>query len=187
MSHPSPIVLVHGIFGFGQLKLSGFGVTDYFRLIPDALRSAGHEVPEPPSLNAAGRIAERAADLKRYLDNHPEVSGRRVHVVAHSMGGLDARFMISKLNMADRILSLTTLGTPHRGSPIADLAGAAAPPGFNALVESAGIDLKGIADLTTASCNRFNQEVTDSPQIRYFSIAGLFEPPRVLGVPIGVL
>src|SRR5262245_66488899 len=113
MSHPSPIVLVHGIFGFGQLKLSGFGVTDYFRLIPDALRSAGHEVPEPPSLNAAGRIAERPADLKRYLDNHPEVSGRRVHVVAHNMGRLDARFMISTLNRAHTILPPEPLPAPH--------------------------------------------------------------------------
>jgi len=34
---------------------------------------------------------------------------------------------------------------------------------------------------------RFNQEVLDSPKVRYFSIAGSFEPPRVLGVPVGVL
>jgi len=144
-------------------------------------------VPEPPSLNTAGSIAERAADLKRYLDNRPEVAGRKVHLIAHSMGGLDARFMISKLDMADRILSLTSIGTPHRGSPIADLVGAAAPPGFDKLVEDAGIDIKGIADLTTTACARFNQEVLDSPKVRYLSIASKFDPPRVLGVPVGVL
>ena len=103
------------------------------------------------------------------------------------MIAMDARFMISKLDMADRILSLTTIGTPHRGSPIADLVGAAAPPGFDQVVEFLGIDIKGIADLTTAAGDRFNQEVPDSPKVRYFSIAGSFEPPRVLGVPIGVL
>jgi triacylglycerol lipase len=190
MSNPplgAPIVQVHGIFGFGQLKLAGVGVADYFRLIPGALRAEGHVVPEPPCLNMAGSIAERAADLKKYLDNHPEVAGRQVHLVAHSMGGLDARFMISKLDMANRIMSLTTIGTPHRGSPIADLVGAAAPPGFSLVVERAGIDIKGIADLTTTACERFNLEVLDSPKVRYFSIAGSFEPPRVLGVPVGVL
>src|SRR6266496_2780534 len=171
----APIVLVHGLFGFGRLKLAGFGVADYFRLLPEALRAEGHVVPEPPSLNMAGSIAERAADLKQYLDNLPEVAGRQVHLVAHSMGGLDARFMISKLEMADRILSLTTIGTPHSGSPIANLVGAAAPPGFDLVVERAGIDIKGIADLTTAACARFNQEVLDAPKVRYFSIAGKFE------------
>ena len=144
-------------------------------------------VPEPPSLNTAGSIAERAADLKRYLKNRTEVAERNVHLVAHSMGGLDARFMISKLDMADRILSLTTIGTPHRGSPIADLVGAAAPPGFDQVVQSAGIDIKGIADLTTTACARFNNEVLDSPKVRYFSIASRFVPPRPFGVPVGVL
>ncbi len=190
MSNPppgAPIVLVHGIFGFGQLKLAGVGVADYFRLIPDALRVEGHVVPEPPSLNTAGSIAERAAGLKKYLDNRSEVVGRQVHLVAHSMGGMDSRFMISKLDMADRILSLTTIGTPHRGSPIADLVGAAAPPGFDQVVQSAGIDIKGIADLTTTACARFNQDVPDSPKVRYFSVASRFEPPRLLGVPVGVL
>ena len=38
------------------------------------------------------------------------------------MGGLDSRYMISKLDMADRVLSLTTLGTPHRGTAFADWA-----------------------------------------------------------------
>src|SRR5439155_1257705 len=107
--------------------------------------------------------------------------------ICNGMIAMDARFMISKLDMADRILSLTTIGTPHRGSPIADLVGAAAPPGFDQVVEFLGIDIKGIADLTTAAGDRFNQEVPDSPKVRYFSIAGSFELPRVLGVPIGVL
>jgi triacylglycerol lipase len=189
MSDPlgAPIVLVHGLFGFGQLRLAGFGVADYFRLIPAALRAEGHVVPEPPSLNTAGSIAERAADLKRYLNNRSEVEGQKIHLIAHSMGGLDARFMISKLDMADRILSLTTIGTPHQGSPIADLVGVAAPPGFDQIVQSAGIDIKGIADLTTTACARFNQEILDSPKVRYLSIASSFEPPRVFGVPVGVL
>jgi triacylglycerol lipase len=189
MSHSppgTPIVLVHGIFGFAQLKLAGVVEAHYFRLIPEALRAAGHIVPEPPSLNPAGSIAERAEDLKRYLDERPEVTGQQVHLLAHSMGGLDARFMISRLNMADRIRSLTTIGTPHRGSPIADLV-VASVPGFDDVLERAGIDIKGIADLTTTACERFNQQVPDSPKVRYFSIAGQYEPMHAAEVPVGVL
>ena len=36
------------------------------------------------------------------------------------MAGLDARYMISKLGMADKVATLVTIGTPHRGSYFAD-------------------------------------------------------------------
>ena len=36
------------------------------------------------------------------------------------MGGLDARYMIASLGMEARVLSLTTVGTPHRGTAFAD-------------------------------------------------------------------
>ncbi len=83
-SQTAPIVLVHGIFGFVQLTLGGLKVADYFRLIPDALRKDGHVVPTPPQLNPAGSVAERAQDLKNYLQNNSEVLDKKVHIVAHS-------------------------------------------------------------------------------------------------------
>ena len=45
------------------------------------------------------------------------------HIIAHSMGGLDSRFLITHLQPEEdnRVLSLTTIGSPHHGSPIADL------------------------------------------------------------------
>jgi triacylglycerol lipase len=42
-------------------------------------------------------------------------------VIAHSMGGLDTRFVIGSLGYGDRISSVITLSTPHRGSRIADM------------------------------------------------------------------
>jgi triacylglycerol esterase/lipase EstA (alpha/beta hydrolase family) len=71
-------------------------------------------------LNPAGKITERAEDLKNYLQNNTEVAGKKIHLIPRSMGRLDARYLISKLGMADRVLSLTTIGAPHHGSPIAD-------------------------------------------------------------------
>jgi triacylglycerol lipase len=211
----APLVLVHGIFGFDQLTLGRVRVADYFRLIPDALREAGQVVPRPPQLNPAGSIAQRASDLKRYLEdeNNADVFGKPVHLVAHSMGGLDCRYMISKLGMAGRVLSLTTIGTPHHGSPVADLVLAAADPILSqkspsqtedrpsgghfaqdlirkvqkAFVERLGVNLRGIRDLTIDACTRFNTDVPDCPTVRYFSLAGQFEPPRILDKPISVL
>ncbi|CAN8105808.1 unnamed protein product [Discula destructiva] len=90
-----PIVLAHGLFGFAELKLAGSYLPPihYWRGIQEALAAHGTEVitaTVPPS----GTIAERAAQLRRNIlaASH----GRPVNIIAHSMGGLDARYMISK-------------------------------------------------------------------------------------------
>jgi triacylglycerol lipase len=186
-SQSAPIVLVHGILGFSQLTAGGLKLAEYFRQVPDALRADGHFVPMPPRLNPAGSIAERAHDLKHYLDQNAEAQGRRVHLVAHSMGGLDARFMIAHLEMAGRVLSLTTIGTPHHGSPIADIVESGTNPALNQFMKHLGVDTKAVPDLTTDACRRFNLETPDAPEVRYFSIAGKFEPPRILTAPQGLL
>jgi triacylglycerol lipase len=188
---PAPVVLVHGIFGFDRLGVLGFTIAQYFRDVPQVLRGAGYTVPEPPNLTWAGSIEERAQGLKQYLEDptHPEVIGKSVHLVAHSMGGLDARYMISKLGLADRILSLTTIGTPHHGSPTANLVVQVGEPLLSQWAEALGIDVRGIPELTTEACQAFNETVLDSPQVRYRAVAGQFQPPRIpfLGTPLGVL
>jgi len=48
---------------------------------------------------------------------------QKTHIIAHSMGGLDSRYLLSPDNPTPNrmpIRSLTTIGTPHFGSPIAD-------------------------------------------------------------------
>ena len=42
-----------------------------------------------------------------------------MNIIAHSKGGLDSKYMITKLGMEDKVASLTTLSTPHKGSIIA--------------------------------------------------------------------
>lgn len=52
-------------------------------------------------------------------ENLPKGTG--VNFVAHSMGGLDVRYLISHLKPTTYTpLSLTSIGTPHRGSPFMD-------------------------------------------------------------------
>ena len=182
-----PLVLVHGILGFGQLTLGGINIVSYFRHIPEALRERGYIVPNPPQLNPTTSIEMRANELKEYLDAREfrNQYGDRVHIVAHSMGGLDARYMISLLGMADRVLSLTTIGTPHHGSPVADKLVGNADPIVIALFDKLGV--KGVYDLTTKACSELNDQCEEQPGINYFSIAGRFEPDRILGLPQGLL
>ena len=103
--------------------------------------------------------------------------GDAVHLFAHSMGGLDARHAISHLGLADRILSLTTIGTPHRGSAMADWGlrrfEAVSKPLFQAL----NIPYQAFLDLTTTACQKFNDRTPNAAQVRYFSVAGRCEGP----------
>ncbi len=114
-----PIVLVHGLFGFTQVRMSQWVLLNYFAGIPPVFQAAGNRVLLP-KLSPTGSIASRAAQLKAYIERvSPD---QPVNLIGHSMGGLDCRYMITNLGMASRVLSLTTLGTPHRGSPFADWA-----------------------------------------------------------------
>jgi triacylglycerol lipase len=165
----SPIVLIHGLFGFGRFQVAGRTVASYFHDIPDAIEVSGNRV-FVPSLSPVGGVAQRAQQLKDYLLRHSP--NDPVHLLAHSMGGLDARYLISRLGMADHVLTLTTLGTPHRGTSFADwgisrLARLARP-----VFDFVGMPEQAFHDLTRARCAEFNAQVPDAPQVRYFSIAG---------------
>jgi triacylglycerol lipase len=106
-------VLAHGFTG---------GVDSFDTEIVSALEADGFAVLRD-AVPPVDSVENRAAALAIQIDAF--IAGQkldRVHVIAHSMGGLDTRFLISSLGYADKITSLTTLETPHRGSPLADLA-----------------------------------------------------------------
>jgi triacylglycerol lipase len=176
MSSPklqAPIVLVHGLLGFERFRLLGWPIAMYFNGIPDALTAAGNSVLIP-TLTPTASIAQRAAELKTFLDaNAP--SGP-VHLIAHSMGGLDSRCMISSLGMAERVLTLTTLGTPHRGSSFADWGTDKVGAGVRPFLDLFGISSDGFYDLRRDGCAAFNAKTPDAEGVRYFSVAGSFVP-----------
>ena len=64
---------------------------------------------------------EYAKVVNERLEAISEEYGRDVDVVAHSMGGLDSRWAIEKLDAAQYVDDLVTLGTPHQGTYVAYL------------------------------------------------------------------
>ena len=165
------IVLVHGLCGLHR-TYAPLLVKDYFPGIREHLESAGRRVFSA-SVSPTGGILRRALDLKKYIER--EVPVGPVHLIGHSLGGLDARYAIAKLGLESRVLSLTTVGTPHRGSSFADwgwkrLSRFAVP--FLRLI---GIPHEAFADLRTESCLRFNEDVPNVPGVRYASVAGVCE------------
>ncbi len=171
----SPIVLVHGLLGFNYFSVGEWKL-EYFPGIPKLLQESGNRV-YVPFLNPTGGIADRANQLKRYLAIN--IPNEPVHVFAHSMGGLDTRYMISRLGMEENVLSLTTLGTPHKGSSFADWNDQRFGKVINPLFEFCGINVQAFRDLTTDACKKFNQEIPDAPKVRYFSVAGEYRGTRL--------
>ncbi len=170
----APIVLVHGLCGYDRITAFGRTLRDYFPGIREKLEAAGNRVLVP-RLSCTLGVAARANELKNFIAQR--VPGGPVHVVGHSMGGLDARFMVSRLGMADRVRSLTTVGTPHRGTAFADWCirrfGRLVGPFFQLL----GLSYQAFLDLTTAGCRRFNESVPDAPGVRVLLGRGRVRKP----------
>jgi triacylglycerol lipase len=165
----SPIVLVHGLLGLTRLEVGGLTLGGYFAGIPEMLRAAGNCVLVPQLSLTAG-VTDRAEQLKSFIDQ--EAPGEAVHLVAHSMGGLDSRYLISRLGMGSRVLTLTTIATPHRGTAFADWGIQRLERIVKPILDWFSIPQQAFHDLTTSRCREFNEQVLDIPNVRYFSVAG---------------
>ncbi len=164
----APIVLVHGLFGFDRLGLGRWTVLPYFRRIPEAMRAAGNRVVVPRVHPLAGmerRVAELAEHLEAVCPEGP------LHIIGHSMGGLDARLLLSEATWRRRVLSLTTIGTPHRGTALADLwrARLGLPSG---IVRRMGLDHDGLLAVTRRRARAFDRSHPEPPGVVCHSIAG---------------
>ncbi|GJN90665.1 hypothetical protein Rhopal_003677-T1 [Rhodotorula paludigena] len=111
-----PIVLCHGLYGF-DVKGPGFFRLHYWGDLLKILRGKiGAEV-FVTAVPGTGSVKNRAHVLHKSLEDTQSLLNRDLNFVAHSMGGLDARYLISNIRPTlYRPRSLTTLCTPHRGS-----------------------------------------------------------------------
>ncbi|ODV74278.1 triglyceride lipase [Cyberlindnera jadinii NRRL Y-1542] len=200
---PSPAYLI-GLSKHNPSARRDFIVADrdgvaleYWYGIKEALESKGTTVMVA-KVPGFGSIEERASILNDFITKEVERLRHRpkddiynaqnqseqtfkqkgekmkINLVAHSMGGLDARYLISELENANyEVVSLTTVTTPHRGSEMADYVldlseklpnrvQIPLPPSFK--------------QLTTEHMKRFNQQVKDDPKVHYFSYGAEFNP-----------
>ncbi len=169
-----PLVLAHGLLGFDELRVGG-ARADYFRGVSARLGRDGcavHRCRVAPTAS----IAARASALAAFVN---AIDARRVNLVAHSMGGLDARYAIARLGLDRKVASLVTIGTPHRGTPLADAATSlAARAGLLFALRRVNVDVEAFHDLTTARMDDFNGAVPDSRGVHYACIVGAPERKR---------
>jgi triacylglycerol lipase len=109
-----PIVLIHGLFGFRAL----LGTIDYFPGVAEALEADGARVFVVAASQAADSI-KRGGELLPQLEHIREVTGAaRLNLIGHSQGSQDARFIAA--TRPDLVASVTSVGGPHKGSPVAE-------------------------------------------------------------------
>jgi triacylglycerol lipase len=170
----APVILHHGLFGHGDWQIGPVKLS-YFPGIDRAITRLGHPVIVT-SVHPTNSIEKRAGQLKENILKRLATldrPGQRAILMAHSMGGLDARYAVSRLGMDRHIAAVVTVSTPHRGSPFADwvMENLGRKLGGIRLVKFLRLDLQAALDLTTARCAEFNQAVPDAPGVQYFSVS----------------
>lgn len=118
-----PIVLVHGLLGFDSL----LGVYDYWYGVPAELRSGGAKV-YVANVSSSNFSEVRGEQLIRDLETLRAIHGHsKFNLIGHSHGGPTIRYVASV--RPDLVASITSVGSPHKGSKVADGLNSVAPPG----------------------------------------------------------
>jgi triacylglycerol esterase/lipase EstA (alpha/beta hydrolase family) len=171
-----PIVLVHGLGA-----RSTYGPFEYFHGLPRRLRDAGNKV-FVANLTAWHTIEHRSEQLKKQIDAaFPE---GRINLIGHSMGGLDSRYLAARPEFAGRVASVTTVGTPNRGSIVGDIAlGLVPDSAFHAVERLLGLFNSSSGGFKQVSTKYYTEtlaaKLPNAPGVAYFSATSAIPEPVV--------
>lgn len=175
-----PVVIMHGFGALANVLQRGLFHAEAMHLRAHGVWAYAPHVNPYDVVEVRARAWEQR--IARVLE---ETQAERVHLIAYSSGGLDARYLVSALGRADWVASLTTLSTPHHGTPLCDYV-LARPERLRAWIVGL-MDFVGRAayeaeephteqalrEMTPAFvCEQFNPDLPDHPDVRYVSWAG---------------
>lgn len=175
-----PVLLMHGFGIVASVRRGG-----HMHELAMMLRAHGVRA-YAPNVAPYNTVAERSAMWKQRIERMLDETGAETFtVIAHSMGGLDARYLISNMDLHEYVPALVTISTPHRGTSIAEfvldqpemvrewLANMADWVGTRALDDSSSNALQAVSELTPEHMQHtFNPQVPDHPSVQYWSYAG---------------
>lgn len=175
---PKPLVLVHGWQGNWATFESWQNILTTSHSYDWKAYPVG-EKPEKGTIDYTPKefdpgsdpVAQTAAGLKSYIQ-YAQVDRNAWHVdvVAHSSGGLVARYYISQMMPAPypdfrpQISHLVMLGTPNMGTPCAVR--------FVATAMATGRDTAFMNQLGEDEMETFNQQHTDRKGVKFSALAG---------------
>ena len=174
-----PVVLMHGFGALGGISSEG-------HLHDEAMYLRHYGVwAYAPNVSPYSTIEVRSnywiERLQFILD---ETGAEKLNLVAHSMGGLDARYLVHHLNGFEFIASVSTVATPHFGTSVAQkaldqregvkkwLAQLMNRIGMATKITESPDFLAAVRSLTPAYLeDTFNPKTPDHPDVEYFSWA----------------
>lgn len=187
-----PILLVHGVF-FRDSKL-----LNYWGRVPAELEKNGAVLYYGEQQSAAS-VENSARELSEKIEQIVNETGcEKLNIIAHSKGGLDSRYAISKLGSDKYIASLTTINTPHRGCIFADYLLGKAPEKlartvastYNTAFKKLGDEnpdfMAAVKNLTNSFCEEFNKEVPNAEGVMYQSFGSKAARARSGRFPLNV-
>lgn len=165
-------MLHHGLLGFDRFRIGPVSYNNW-KGIDAAISGLGCDV-YTTRVHPTASVALRAVQLARQIRSIRLVDGQRLVLVAHSMGGLDARYAVTRLGLCDVVAAVMTVCTPHRGSSYADYCALRLGRDMQLyrLLARLGLDVSAAMDLTRETCSKFNGDVPDAAGVEYFSVAG---------------
>lgn len=171
-----PLVLAPGVLGFDKV----LGI-EYWYGIPGALRSDGAQV-YVTSASAFNSSEARGEQTLRQVQDILAISGAaKINMVGHSHGGFSVRY-VARL-MPSRVASVTLVGSPVKGTPVADLIGQfTANPTLGGLVATVGNAFSSL--LTTLAGNSYDENVLGAMASLSTSGAATFNAVHPAGVPL---
>lgn len=175
-----PILMLHGV-GFRDHKMFSYWGRVPKELVKNgAVIYYGHQEGWGVTEENALVIRERIMQILE--ENHCD----KVNIIAHSKGGIEARYAIGALGMGDKVASLTTVCTPHRGSAIVPFL-RRMPEGlyrfichcidqaFRAYGDVRPDVYRSGLELDPAYCEEFNRKYPDHPGIYYQSYTSVMK------------
>lgn len=127
---PVRVYLAPGMFGFARLA-----AYDYFGHVEAALRRRFRAIGQSVEIRVVevhptSSIRRRSAKLTQLIAHTAGTDDGPIHIIGHSTGGLDARLVASpsvhlnavanqQLGWLSRLHTVTTINTPHYGTPLA--------------------------------------------------------------------
>jgi len=176
------IVLMHGVLGFDRI-----GKIEYFNGVAAHLRATFSSARVlTTAVDPLGTVEQRATEAARQIAGEPGATtlepGKPLHLIAHSMGGLDARFLVSHdlQNLQGRVRTMICLGTPHLGSPVASLLDQFNPLEHfpfahrdSSILDELRNSENAVHDLSEEVAAAFNADCPDIATVHYFDVAGI--------------
>lgn len=170
-----PVLLVHGVF------FRDYEHFNYWGRIPEELEKNGCKIYYGNHSSALG-VSKSGKELADRIKKIVEETGcEKVNVIAHSKGGLDARYAISNYGCDKYVASLTTINTPNKGCYFADYLFEHTPDSvkeglaktYNAAMKKLGDKkpdfLEAVYDLTSTRVKELNSEMKHKEDVYYQS------------------